>query len=373
MSAQPPGRIPFEHVTGAKSWLLPEVNGDIINSEEQRKRKTQIGQKKAQQQKRGVPESPVVSEELAGFGRDDRKAITAQQLEEITQAAEQDGFEKGYSEGVEQGKLEGRKAGYSEGLKAGTEQAQSEHGQWLKEQGEHLQQVCEALMTPLASQQQELADAALDLAMGLAKHILASELAAAPEKLIALVDRAIAALPPVEKDIAIYLHPEDAQAYKDYSFSDQAPFGQGQIAIREDPHLDRGGCRVTSEHSFIDYSVGTRLSEFAAALQDKPFDTGAAEQPIPSPHRGADSHGDNRFETNLHGSNPLSATQNVDSPSVSREQHNDYLDSQVSSQHFDGQSLIESVPAEKFSSETIHNENTPANSANPSSWENPYG
>lgn len=277
MSAQPPGRIPFEDIASAKSWLLPEVNGKVINSDEQRKRKTQAGKNKAQQNKRSAPEPPVVSEDVDPPEPEQVKGVTAQQLEEITQAAEQDGFDKGYAEGLEQGKLDGRKAGYSEGIKAGTEQAESEHGQWLKEQGQHLQQLCDALFSPLEHQQQTLADATLDLALGLAKHILQQELQLDSRKIIAVVDRALEALPPVEKNIALYLHPDDANAYRDY-----APQPIVADVIHEDASLARGSCSVKSEHSYIDYSVAARLDEFIAALADKPFDSAAAKSEVPS-------------------------------------------------------------------------------------------
>ena len=277
MSAQPPGRIPFEDIASAKSWLLPEVNGKVINSDEQRKRKTQAGKNKAQQNKRSAPESPVVSEDVDPPEPEQVKGVTAQQLEEITQAAEQDGFDKGYAEGLEQGKLDGRKAGYSEGIKAGTEQAESEHGQWLKEQGQHLQQLCDALFSPLEHQQQTLADTTLDLALGLAKHILQQELQLDSRKIIAVVDRALEALPPVEKNIALYLHPDDANAYRDY-----APQPIVADVIHEDASLARGSCSVKSEHSYIDYSVAARLDEFIAALADKPFDSIAAKNEVPS-------------------------------------------------------------------------------------------
>ncbi|HEY7774788.1 MAG TPA: flagellar assembly protein FliH [Marinagarivorans sp.] len=277
MSAQPPGRIPFEDIAAAKSWLLPEVNGNVINRDEQRKRQTQAGKNKAQQSRRSAPESPVHSEDVEPPEPKQVKGITAQQLEEITQAAEQDGFDKGYAEGLEQGKLDGRKAGYSEGLKAGTEQAESEHGQWLKEQGAHMQSLCEALMAPLECQQKELSEAVLDLAMGLARRLLQQELASEPQKIIAIVDRALEALPPVEKNIALYLHPDDAQAYREF-----APHTIPPDAVHEDENLERGSCKVKSQHSYLDYSVASRLDEFASALLEQPFEPAAAEAPIPA-------------------------------------------------------------------------------------------
>lgn len=277
MSAKPPGRIPFESIASAKSWSLPEVNGTVINGDEQRKRKVQAGKNKSLQSKRAAPERPTVSEDVEELESENVKGITAQQLEEITQAAEQDGFDKGYAEGLDQGKLDGRKAGYSEGIKAGTEQAESEHGQWLKEQGQHLQSLCESLFSPLENQQKALADTTLDLALGLAKHILQQELQLDSRKIIAVVDRALEALPPVEKNIVLYLHPEDASAYRDYAPQVIAP-----DAIHDDATLERGSCRVKSEHSYVDYSVATRLDEFIAALAEKPFDDLAAEAAIQS-------------------------------------------------------------------------------------------
>ena len=284
MNSKPPGRIPFEDVHNAKSWVLPAVNGRLVNGDEQKARKTKASQNKARQHQRTEPEKPVISENIDTHKTEKNNRITAQQLEEITLAAEQDGFAKGHSEGLEQGHIEGRKAGYSDGLKAGTEQALSEHGQWLKEQGQYLEQVCQALMAPLAQQQEQLANAALDLAMGLAQHLLDAELTLKPERIAAVVDKALAALPHVDGQIHVFLHPDDVSA-----FSDFAPNAH-QYTLQADTGLARGSCRVQSDISYVDYSVAARLHEFTQALRDKPFDLKASELPIVAPARELAAH-----------------------------------------------------------------------------------
>ncbi|WP_054113096.1 FliH/SctL family protein [Marinagarivorans algicola] len=280
MSTKMPGRIPFEQVASAQSWALPQVNGRAINQDEQRKRKTSESKRRLEQSQRTEKASPVVSEEIATPVEPLAARITAAQLQDITQAAEQDGYEKGYQEGLAEGKADGRKAGFSEGLKAGTEQAQSEHGQWLKEQGEHLGALCEALLSPLEYQQQALANATLDLALGVAKHILDTELSCDPTKIIAVVDAALIALPADEKTIQLTLHPDDADAYAQFG----PPAAAGHT-ILTDESLSRGSCQVHSENSFVDFSVTARLAEFMQALQEHPFDDEAASAEVIEPAR----------------------------------------------------------------------------------------
>lgn len=269
----PPGRIPFESINGAKSWALPMVEGKVANKEEQQKRRSQALKRKSEQAQRKVAPEPVQSQEIPELEEITVKPLTARELEEITQAAEQDGFEKGYNEGLEQGKAEGRKSGFSEGLKAGTEQAESEHGQWLKEQGSYLASLCESLLHPVQEQQTALADVVFDLAVGLAKELLTAELKADPSKIVPIIDHAIAALPSAEKNIRLSLHPDDLEAYQRF-----APFpGCADCAIA-DPSLERGSCRIKSEHSYVDYSIAARLLEFKSALDDLPD---AEPAPVP--------------------------------------------------------------------------------------------
>lgn len=282
--SKPPGRIPFEAINDAKSWALPMVDGKVANKEEQRKRRTQALKRKSEQAQRKTPPEPVESEEVAEVEEATVKPLTARELEEITQAAEQDGFEKGYGEGLEQGKAEGRKAGFSEGLKAGTEQAESEHGQWLKEQGSYLASLCENLLNPVQAQQQELADVVFDLAVGLAKELLAAELRADPAKIIPIIDQAIGALPSAEKNITLALHPDDLEAYQRF-----APFPSCADRATADASLERGSCRVKSEHSYVDYSVAARLLDFKTALEATPDDE---PEPVPSFERAASATAD---------------------------------------------------------------------------------
>lgn len=271
--SSPPGRIPFEAISDAKSWALPMVDGKVANKDEQRKRKSQAIKRKNEQAQRKAQPEPVESQEVESPEDIPVKPLTARELEEITQAAEQDGFEKGYNEGLEQGKAEGRKSGFSEGLKAGTEQAESEHGQWLKEQGTYLAAICENLLEPAKAQQEALADVVFDLAVGLAKELLTSELRADPAKIVPIIDQAIAALPAAEKNIRLSLHPEDLEAYQRF-----APFPSCADCAIADASLERGSCRVKSEHSYVDYSVAARILEFKNALADAPD---SEPEPVP--------------------------------------------------------------------------------------------
>ena len=275
--SSPPGRIPFEAISDAKSWALPMVDGKVANKEEQRKRKSQAIKRKSEQAQRKAQPEPVESQEVELTEEPAVRPLTARELEEITQAAEQDGFEKGYNEGLEQGKAEGRKSGFSEGLKAGTEQAESEHGQWLKEQGTYLAAICENLLEPAKAQQEALADVVFDLAVGLAKELLAAELRADPAKIVPIIDQAIAALPAAEKNISLALHPEDLEAYQRF-----APFPSCADCATADASLERGSCRVKSEHSYVDYSVAARILEFKNALANAP-DT--EPEPVPAIER----------------------------------------------------------------------------------------
>lgn len=229
-------RIPFEEIETAKVWALPALNnGKVVpsvkkpNPREEKKAGTEIIEDVAE---------PKI------------KPLTAEQLQQIATQAEEEGRERGYQEGLEQGYTEGEK----KGLAKGEQKAYSETKASLEDQKNRFQQLANALLDPLATQDSRLENIIVDMAVHLAKHLLNRELTEDPSSLFHLVERAVGALPAGAKNIRIYLHPDDVElAHEAFSHLGR------NWAFSADAKMSRGGVRVETEQSLLDYSVEQRL------------------------------------------------------------------------------------------------------------------
>src|SRR5690606_3390166 len=105
---QPPNRIPAESMTDYQAWHLPVIddNGSVLSSAEKEARDKQAAQKKREHESIESVDMPLTRQ--AG--------MTAQDMQEIFDAAEKEGFAQGQNEGFEKGRAEGFAAGQQQGL-----------------------------------------------------------------------------------------------------------------------------------------------------------------------------------------------------------------------------------------------------------------
>ncbi|HTO91408.1 MAG TPA: FliH/SctL family protein [Candidatus Sulfotelmatobacter sp.] len=110
----------------------------------------------------------------------------------------------------------------------------------------------------------ERSDAVRVLALAVARRILAEELALKPERVIALVERAISMLPN-EAPIEVRLHPDDLKVLKE-----SGPLAPGGAATHvewaPDPTLPRGDCRVESHARLVDGRLDVVLRQWCERL-----------------------------------------------------------------------------------------------------------
>ncbi len=233
-------RIPFESIETLHNWSLPSLGDDI--------QPVPSAQRQARRQQElddcGVMED--VSETVTV------RPLTAEQLQEITEAAEREGREHGYQEGLQQG----LQAGEKQGLKIGEQKAYTEFQQQWLDESQRLQRITEQLMVPLASQEAALENLLVEMALKFAEHLLQKALDADPQALYGLVARAVSGLPAGNKNLRIYLNPDDLALLQRAS----NPLPEAW-RLAADGNLSRGGCRVETQNSLVDYSVEKRLSE----------------------------------------------------------------------------------------------------------------
>ena len=157
-----------------------------------------------------------------------------------------------------------REEGFNAGLAEGRATARRE----LLSQTGRLEALYAAAARPLAELDDEVARELAWLATVVAERVLGAEISLAPEKIIGVVRQAVHVLPASERHIRVVLHPDDAALVRDHRNSSEESW-----LIVEDRNLDRGDCRLESEHSRIDARLRSRLATVVdAVLGDDPVD-----------------------------------------------------------------------------------------------------
>jgi flagellar assembly protein FliH len=238
-------RIPAADSREFSSWSLPEVVAGHVVA---------VAPEPAARE----PESEIVA-----------RAVTARQLEELTSQAQR--------EGHAQGLQEGRAEGIERGLEEGRAQARVE----LQQQVEQLQKVMAQLLAPIAAQQEDIEAALTRLALDIARAALDREPALAPEQLLPVVRAALRELPVGERNITVLLHPQQLALVREYAAWPAA------WNVAADERVERGACRIETEHSLVDYTVGLRFRQVAAQLLAEHAN---APAPEPGTLMGEDEH-----------------------------------------------------------------------------------
>lgn len=304
MSTKPePAIIPKEASAEYKSWSLPAVDQSkgVISCEKhgagsQRRHAASVRvkraatgtasasssnpQKKPNSDKKPAPANtkarPAEGEIIEDVAAGDFKAqpFTAEQLQEITDAAEQEGFKKGHQEGVAAGRTEGKKLGYDEGLQQGRDTAAKESARTLTQQVANLTAIAEQLIEPITSQSQQLEQTLLGLVTALTRQLVMRELTTEPADILAVVHEALAALPVGAGNIRLTLNPDDLAVVETYA---QETLQDWQFV--GDSSLMPGGCRVQTRESLVDFTVETRLAALLEQFVSRQLvaDTGPVE------------------------------------------------------------------------------------------------
>lgn len=181
----------------------------------------------------------------------ERLAEIARKLDEDREEARAEGYAAGLSEGRKAGIEDGRTAGIAEG------RLQAEQERQL------LRQIAETFGTEVARANELIAADMLDLSLDLAKAMLKTALKIRPELVVPVVREAIHYLPTLQQPALLHLHPEDAVLIAEYMGDEISTAGWRVV---EDPHMDRGGCRVETASNQVDATAPVRWQRIAAAL-----------------------------------------------------------------------------------------------------------
>ncbi|WP_333607811.1 flagellar assembly protein FliH [Arsukibacterium sp.] len=190
------------------------------------------------------------------------KPLTADDIEQIRQAAFDEGItqgkEEGFSQGYQEGREQGQQDGFNQGLADGRKQGFMEGQDELQQQLAALTQLLHSLQQPLASLNSDVEQSLVDLALVMAKAVLAVEVKTNRAVILQAVQQATAALPMQTEHMLIKLHPADLAVIEQH-FTPQQLKEQGW-QLRSDPLLEQGGCLVETDTSRVDRTITQRLT-----------------------------------------------------------------------------------------------------------------
>lgn len=249
MEKKLPNRIAAEDVGEYRSWRVPLINdnGTVMPSAEKEAR-----ERKAQDMKR----QGESIEDVDMPGATPKKGMTAQEMQEIIEAAEKDGFAQGHQEGFDKGMAEGYEAGQQKGL--------MEMRQQLVAEQQRFQKLVQALLNPIAEQDNDLEKLLLDVICTLTESVVQRELIMDSSHIVTLVKAAVNALPVGSKNLRVCLNPDDLAAVETYAEEQQLNW-----QFVGDEQLAPGGCRIETSESRVDFSVEKRLQTVLTQFVNK--------------------------------------------------------------------------------------------------------
>ena len=195
-----------------------------------------------------VEAEPPATHEIEDVEPESVQPMTLEQLEAIRQEAYNEGFSTGEKDGFHAGQLKAR------------QEAQAA----LEPKLAALEQVMNQLFEPINEQDHALEMTLVKLVSHIAREVVQRELTTDSSNLRQVLRAALKLLPSGAENISIHLNPQDYDQIK--ALRDRH---EEDWRIIEDDALLPGGCRVESNHSRVDASIETRLSQALKQLFDQ--------------------------------------------------------------------------------------------------------
>ena len=149
-----------------------------------------------------------------------------------------------------------REEGYAQGLAQGLAEARAQG----RERVVRLDAICTQAARPLAELDTTVEQELAQLAVIIARRVIAHELATQPERIADVVRQAATALPSAARELRVRLHPDDVALLREL----EAVESHWQLVA--DATLKRGDCVLESGRSRLDATLETRLAALVDAV-----------------------------------------------------------------------------------------------------------
>ena len=148
-----------------------------------------------------------------------------------------------------------RAEGYAEGLAAGRLEGEQACGR--------MKQLAESFSSTLDNLDFRLADMVLELALDVARQVVAGELAAHPERILDVVNLALKQMAETSREARLLLNPDDAALVRPHL--DQV-LDKNRLRIVEDVRIVRGGCLIETSQGDLDATLPARWRQVVQVL-----------------------------------------------------------------------------------------------------------
>jgi flagellar assembly protein FliH len=148
-----------------------------------------------------------------------------------------------------------RAEGYAEGMAAGRAEGEQACGR--------MKQLAEGFSATLDNLDFRLADMVLELALDVARKVVAGELAARPERILDVVNLALRQMAETSREARLLLNPDDAALVRPHL--DQV-LDKNRLRIVEDARIVRGGCLIETAQGDLDATLPARWRQVVQVL-----------------------------------------------------------------------------------------------------------
>lgn len=148
-----------------------------------------------------------------------------------------------------------RAEGYAEGVAAGRVEGEQACGR--------MKQMVESFSTTLDNLDFRLADMVLELALDVARQVVAGELAVHPERILDVVNLALKEMAETSREARLLLNPDDAALVRPHL--DQV-LDKNRLRIVEDVRIERGGCLIETAQGDLDATLPARWRQVVEVL-----------------------------------------------------------------------------------------------------------
>jgi len=179
---------------------------------------------------------------------DEVQPLTLDELEAIRQEAYNEGFA----------------AGEKDGFRSTTLKVRQEAEAALATQLASLERLMGNLFDPIAEQDTQLEKSMVGLVQHITRQVIQRELVLDSSQIESVMREALKLLPLGVGNVRLYINPQDFEQVKALRERHEETW-----RIVEDAALLPGGCRVETEHSRIDATVETRISQIMDKLLDQ--------------------------------------------------------------------------------------------------------
>jgi flagellar assembly protein FliH len=219
-----------------------------------------------------IIEPPYIptAEEIEAMQKQAYDEAYAQGMQEGSAQGYQEGLARGQSEGLEQGQREGHEAGYATGHADGLEAGRTE----METARDRFAQLIDCLDEPLTRMDAQVEQELVGLVIAIARQLIRHELKTGADQIVGLVRNTLALLPASSRRVTLHLHPTDAELVRHHLQGDD---NLPRWKIAESAELTAGGCEVTTDNSYIDATVETRLAQAINQLLGGERDADQAE------------------------------------------------------------------------------------------------